>query len=142
MSGYYQKSWQILFAVALGTIMVPINASIVNVSLPTITGFFKATIITAEWVLTSYLITLLTFVLFFGRFGDFWGHERLYMTGLVGFIIASILCSLAPSILVLIILRALQGFAAAMMLSVSLGVYEKIPFQYQCLAGHLECMPW
>ena len=125
MSGSYQKSWQILFAVALGTIMVPINASIVNVSLPAITGFFNATIITAEWVLTSYLITLLTFVLFFGRFGDFWGHERLYMTGLIGFIIASILCSLAPSILILIILRALQGFTAAMMLSVSLGIIKR-----------------
>lgn len=71
------------------------------------------------------MITLLTFVLFFGRFGDFWGHERLYMTGLVGFIIASILCSLAPSILILIILRALQGFAAAMMLSVSLGIIKR-----------------
>ena len=63
--------------------MVPINASIVNVSLPIITEFFGATVATSEWILTSYLITLLSFVLFFGKFGDFWGHERLYMTGLV-----------------------------------------------------------
>ncbi len=120
-----KKSWQILFAVSLGTIMVPINASIVNVSLPTITEFFGATISTSEWVLTSYLIILLSFVLFFGRFGDFWGHERLYITGLAGFIITSLLCSLAPSILFLILFRAMQGFAAAMMISVSLGIIKR-----------------
>ena len=120
-----KKSWQILFAIGLGTIMVPINASIVNVSLPIITEFFGATVATSEWILTSYLITLLSFVLFFGKFGDFWGHERLYMAGLVGFIFTSLLCSLSPSILILIILRAIQGFTAAMMISVSLGIVKK-----------------
>ena len=120
-----KKSWQILFAIGLGTIMVPINASIVNVSLPIITQYFGATVATSEWVLTSYLITLLSFVLFFGKFGDFWGHERLYMMGLVGFIFSSLLCSLAPSIVLLIILRAIQGFTASMMLSVSLGIVKK-----------------
>ena len=105
--------------------MVPINASIVNVSLPIITEFFGATVAISEWLLTSYLITLLSFVLFFGKFGDFWGHERLYMAGLVGFIFSSLLCSLAPSILLLIILRAIQGFTAAMMISVSLGIVKK-----------------
>ncbi len=125
LSGLYKKKWQILFAIGLGTIMVPINASIVNVSLPTITEFFHATVATSEWVLTSYLITLLAFVLFFGKFGDYWGHERLYMVGLVGFIFTSLLCSLSPSIYILIIFRALQGFTAAMMLSVSLGLVKK-----------------
>ena len=105
--------------------MVPINASIVNVSLPIITEFFGATVAISEWLLTSYLITLLSFVLFFGKFGDFWGHERLYMAGLVGFIFSSLLCSLAPSILLLIIFRAIQGFTAAMMISVSLGIVKK-----------------
>ena len=72
-----KKSWQILFAIGLGTIMVPINASIVNVSLPIITQYFGATVATSEWVLTSYLITLLSFVLFlvnlaiFGAMKDF-----------------------------------------------------------------------
>ncbi len=121
----HAKSWHILLAVGLGTIMVPINASIVNVSLPTITEFFGANISTSEWVLTSYLIILLSFVLFFGRFGDFWGHERLYLTGLVGFTITSFLCSLSPTISYLIIFRGLQGFAAAMMISVSLGIVKK-----------------
>ncbi|AEG19400.1 MFS transporter [Methanobacterium paludis] len=125
MKDPYRKSWQILFAIALGSTMVPINASLVNVSLPSITEFFGTSLVTSEWVLTSYLITLLGFVLFFGRLGDFLGHERLYLTGLVGFILTSLLCNLAPSIQLLIIFRALQGFTAAMMLSVSMGIIKK-----------------
>lgn len=78
------QKWQILIALALGTSMVPINASIVNVSLPSITEFFGASVATSQWVLTAYLIMLLSLVLFFGRFGDFYGQEKLYMYGAVG----------------------------------------------------------
>ena len=77
--------------------MVPINASIVNVSLPTIATYFGASLTTVEWILTAYLITLLGMVLFFGRVGDFIGHERVYLIGLVGFAVTSILCSTASS---------------------------------------------
>lgn len=105
--------------------MVPINASIVNVSLPTIATFFGASITTSEWVLTAYLITLLGMVLFFGRMGDFIGHERLYITGLAGFAVSSVLCSTAPSITGLEIFRGIQGITAAMMLAVSLGIVKR-----------------
>ncbi len=104
--------------------MVPINASIVNVSLPTITAFFSTSIASSEWVITAYLINLLGFVLLFGRLGDFYGHERIYMVGLVSFIVTSFLCSLSPSITFLIIFRGLQGIAAALMLSVSMGIVK------------------
>lgn len=105
--------------------MVPINASIINVSLPTISVYFHVALPTAQWMLTSYLISLLGFVLFFARFGDFYGQERVYMAGLVGFIVTSLLCSLSPSAEALIIFRALQGVAAAMMLSVSMALVRK-----------------
>ena len=109
---------------ALGTIMVPINSSIVNVSLPTITSFFSASVSTAEWILTSYLIVLLGLVLTFGKLGDLWGRGRLYIWGLVFFVVTSILCSIAPSINLLILFRTLQGIGAAMMISVSLGIVK------------------
>ena len=105
--------------------MVPINASIINVSLPTISTYFQVALSTAQWMLTSYLITLLGFVLFFARFGDFYGQERIYMVDLVGFIATSIFCSLSSSAEALIISRALQGLAAAMMLSVSMALVRK-----------------
>ena len=125
------QKWQILIALALGTSMVPINASIVNVSLPSITEFFGASVATSQWVLTAYLIMLLSLVLFFGRFGDFYGQEKLYMYGAVGFLFSSVLCSLAPSIHLLIIFRALQGITAAMMISVSIGIIRRaFPVEY------------
>jgi EmrB/QacA subfamily drug resistance transporter len=105
--------------------MVPINASIINVSLPTISVYFGVGLSTVQWVLTSYLITLLGFVLFFSRLGDFWGQERVYLAGLIGFITTSLLCSLSPSIESLIIFRGLQGLAAAMMISVSMALVRK-----------------
>lgn len=119
------RKWHILIALALGTSMVPINASIVNVSLPAITEFFGSTVATAQWVLTAYLIMLLSLVLFFGRLGDFYGQEKLYIYGIVAFLISSVLCSISPSILFLIIFRAFQGIAAAMMISVSIGIVRR-----------------
>lgn len=119
------RKWHILIALALGTSMVPINASIVNVSLPAITEFFGSTVATSQWVLTAYLIMLLSLVLFFGRLGDFYGQEKLYIYGIVAFLISSVLCSIAPSILFLIIFRAFQGIAAAMMISVSIGIVRR-----------------
>ncbi len=119
-----ERKWGILLALALGTIMVPINASIVNVSLPTITIFFSTSIAVSEWVITAYLINLLGFVLLFGRLGDFYGHERIYMMGLLSFVATSLLCSISTSIELLILFRALQGIAAALMISVSMGIVK------------------
>ena len=127
----YSKKWRILLAVSIGALMVPINASIINVSLPTVADFFAVSVATAEWVLTSYLIMFIGLVLFFARFGDFYGHERLFLWGLVGFIISSALCSLSPSITALIIFRGLQGVTSAMIMSVSMVIIEKsFPLRY------------
>jgi EmrB/QacA subfamily drug resistance transporter len=120
-----EKKWHILIALALGTIMVPINTSIVNVALPFISTGFNTNLMGLDWVITSYLITLIGLVLFFGRLGDMYGHEKVYLSGLIFFIFTSILCSFSPSITSLIISRALQGIGAAMMISVSLGMVKK-----------------
>jgi EmrB/QacA subfamily drug resistance transporter len=127
----YSNKWKILLAVSIGVLMVPLNASIINVSIPTIAQFFSVNVATAEWVLTSYLIMFIGLVLFFARFGDFYGHERIFIFGLFGFIISSILCSLSTTITILIIFRGLQGITAAMILSVSMVIIEKsFPLQY------------
>ncbi|MDI6643837.1 MAG: MFS transporter [Methanobacteriaceae archaeon] len=126
----HDQKWFILVSVAMGTIMVPINSSIVNVALPTITSFFAISVSTSQWVINSYLIILLGLVLTFGKLGDLWGNGRLYMYGLLFFIISPVLCSIAPSIYFLILFRTIQGFAAAMMISVSLGIVKNaFPFQ-------------
>jgi EmrB/QacA subfamily drug resistance transporter len=102
----------------LGGIMGPLDGSIVNVVLPTIASFFEVEIATAQWVTMVYLLAISSLLLFYGRLGDIWGYKKIYLYGLGGFVIASALCGLSPSIHWLIIFRALQGLAAGMMMSV------------------------
>lgn len=106
--------------------MVPINGSIVNIALPTITEFFKSSISTSQWIIMSYLLTLSSLILFYGRLGDLYGHERLYLAGIIGFIISSILCGIAFSIESLIIFRAIQGITAGMIISVAIAIVTKV----------------
>jgi EmrB/QacA subfamily drug resistance transporter len=102
----------------LGGIMGPIDASIVNVILPTITQFFSVPISTAQWVPMIYLLSMSSLILFYGRLGDILGYKRVYLSGLAGFIITSGLCGLSPTIYWLIFFRAIQGLAAGMMAAV------------------------
>jgi EmrB/QacA subfamily drug resistance transporter len=114
----YAQRYSILVSIMLGSIMGPIDASIVNVILPTITQFFGVPISTAQWVPMIYLLTISSLLLFYGRLGDILGYKRIYLSGLAGFIITSGLCGLSPTIYWLILFRAIQGLAAGMMAAV------------------------
>jgi len=102
----------------LGSIMGPIDASIVNVVLPTITQSFGVSIATAQWVPMVYLLTISSLLLFYGRLGDILGYKRVYLAGLAGFVMASGLCGLSTTIRWLIAFRAIQGLAAGMIMAV------------------------
>ncbi len=115
---FYRRRYLVLAAVMMSGIMAPIDASIVNVTLPTIAGFFKVDVATAQWVPMIYLLTLASLLLFYGRLGEIMGYKKVYLAGLAGFIVASALCSLSPGIYWLIVFRALQGLAAGMMFAV------------------------
>lgn len=119
---YYQKRYMVLAAIMLGGIMGPIDASIVNVTLPTIAHSFFVSVSTAQWVPMIYLLSISSLLLFYGRLGDIMGYKKLYLTGLAGFIIVSGLCGLSPTIYWLIVFRAIQGLAAGMMMSVSYAI--------------------
>ncbi|MGQ9560421.1 MAG: MFS transporter [Candidatus Oleimicrobiaceae bacterium] len=116
--GSFAHRYRILAAVMLGGIMGPIDGSIVNVVLPTISASFRAPLSVVQWVPMSYLLTVSSLLLFYGRLGDIVGYRRVYLAGLGGFVVSSALCGLAPSALWLIACRALQGLAAAMMMAV------------------------
>ena len=83
----------ILAAVMLGSILGPIDASVVNVVLPTIARSFSASLAAAQWVPMVYLVTAGSLVLFFGRLGDLWGYRRVFLFGLLGFVATSVLCA-------------------------------------------------
>jgi MFS family permease len=118
--GQYSGRYSILAAIMLGSIMGPIDASIVNVTLPTIAEYFGVKLSAAQWVPMSYLLVISSLLLFYGRLGDILGYKRVYLTGLAGFVSASALCGLSyflPTIHWLIGFRAMQGLAAGMMMA-------------------------
>ena len=117
-----EKRYAVLISVMSGMIMVPIDASMVNVILPTLTEVFQTDISTAQWIPLIYLLTVSSLLLFYGRLGDIIGCKQVFMFGLGGFVISSCLCGLAPSMYWLIIFRAVQGLTAGMMMAVPFAI--------------------
>ncbi|MGB6068487.1 MAG: MFS transporter [Desulfomonilaceae bacterium] len=118
----YARRYQILFALMFGIILTPIDGSMVNVILPTLTDVFSARIATAQWVPMIYLLIISSLLLFFGRLGDIWGYKKVFQYGLVIFVIASGLCGLSQSIYELILFRTLQAVGATMLMAVPLAI--------------------
>lgn len=73
--------WYALGAVMLGTFMSPLDASIANVALPTISRAFHTPVDNTEWVLIAYMLTTSSTLVLFGRLGDLWGQKRVYTIG-------------------------------------------------------------
>ena len=120
--GRLEPKWLILTAVMLGSIMGPLDGSIVNTVLPSITDFFHSEISIAQWVPTVYLLTISCLILLYGRLGDMFGYKRIFLYGLAAFTLSSILCGSSQSIWMLIAFRAVQGLAAGMMMAVSFAI--------------------
>jgi EmrB/QacA subfamily drug resistance transporter len=116
------SKWTVLVAVMLGVIMGPIDGSIVNVVLPSIAVHFKVDYALAQWIPTIYLLSVCSFILFYGRLGDIFGYRIIYLTGLTCFIIASVLCGISQNIWMLIGFRALQGLMVAMQTALGLAI--------------------
>lgn len=109
--------WYVLATVFIGTFMAPLDSSIVNIALPTLSKHFNVGITTIEWVVMSYLLTASALLLSAGRLGDIKGHKLVYITGFVTFTAASALCGFAQSIEQLIAFRVLQALGATGMLA-------------------------
>lgn len=117
---------QILTAIAIGTFMAPLDSSVVNIALPTIRTFFQTSLGTVEWVIMSYLLVISSLILIYGRLGDLYGHKKIYLSGFVVFTTGSLLCGLAPSILALVIFRAVQAIGAGMIMAMGPAIITDI----------------
>jgi len=111
LNGREQKL--VLFIVALSSFMASLDATIVNISLPTIAESFRVPINTVSWVAMSYLLVLSGFLLVFGRLGDMKGFRKIFLLGFSVFTLGSLLCGFAFSIEALIGFRLIQGIGAA-----------------------------
>ncbi len=106
--------WRVFPPIALGVIMATLDASVVNIALPTLQRTLHAGLSTVEWVALAYSLTLTGLLLAAGRFADAHGRRKTYGAGLLLFTLASVLCGLAPTVGALIGLRVLQGVGAAL----------------------------
>jgi EmrB/QacA subfamily drug resistance transporter len=112
----------ILAATILGSSMVFIDGTVVNVALPALQANLNATSVDVQWVVESYALFLAALLLLGGSLGDHFGRRRIYAIGVVLFALASVWCGLSPSIGQLIIARAVQGIGGAMLVPGSLAI--------------------
>ncbi|MDT7666308.1 MAG: hypothetical protein QOD04_5864 [Pseudonocardiales bacterium] len=113
-----------LLTVLLGAALAPIDLFIVNVALPTIQADLHASAATLEWVVAGYGIGFALLLVIGGRLGDAFGRRRLFSVGLAAFTLTSLVCGLAPNAGVLVLARAAQGAAAAMLVPQVLSIIQ------------------
>jgi EmrB/QacA subfamily drug resistance transporter len=117
-----RKRWIALLVVCLAMLMNVLDASIVNVALPTIQHSLHISQANLTWIINAYLISFGGFLLLFGRLGDLVGRKRVFLAGIVIFTLASIVCGAASSSGVLIAARFVQGAGGAASSSVILAI--------------------
>ena len=119
----------VLIACILGTTVVTVDSTVVNVALPAIRDDLGGGFAGQQWTANAYLVTLSSLILIGGSLGDIFGEKRIFILGVTGFGATSILCAVAPTIEVLVLARALQGVAGALLtpaaLAVIVGVFDE-----------------
>jgi EmrB/QacA subfamily drug resistance transporter len=111
-----------LLACILGSGIVLLDGTVVNVALPSIQRALGGGLAAQQWIVNGYLLTLSALILAGGSLGDVFGERRVFLIGVLGFGGASLLCAVAPSVGVLVGARALQGVAGAALVPSSLAV--------------------
>ena len=111
-----------LIAAILGSSVVFIDSTVVNVALPAIEDELGGGLAGQQWTANAYLLTLGSLILIGGSLGDIFGERRIFSIGVVGFGVTSLLCTVAPTIEVLVLGRALQGLFGALLTPAALAV--------------------
>lgn len=118
-----QGKW-ILLTTVLGSSMAMLDSTVVNVALPRIGEDLNASLSALQWTVNAYMLTLAGLILLGGSLGDQYGRRKVFVTGVVWFAAASLLCGLAPTDAVLIGARALQGIGGALLTPGSLALIQ------------------
>jgi EmrB/QacA subfamily drug resistance transporter len=122
LAGVSRQQRLTLIATILGSTVVFLDGTIVNVALPDIGRNLDAGLAGQQWVLEAYMLTLVSLLLVGGSLGDQFGRRRMFIAGLIAFGATSALCAVAPTEEFLVGARALQGIAGALLVPGSLAI--------------------
>jgi EmrB/QacA subfamily drug resistance transporter len=117
-----ERKWWTLIAVAVAMFMLLLDITVVNVALPAIQRSLHSSFRDLQWVVNAYSLTLAAFLLTAGALADLFGRRRVFVLGLIVFMVSSAACGLASSPLALNLARAVQGTGGAMMFATSLAL--------------------
>src|SRR2546428_8376304 len=121
--------WFALYVLCLGSLMIVLDVTIVNVALPSIRADLGFSGTSLAWVVNAYLLTYGGFLLLGGRLGDLFGHRRLFLSGITLFTLASLVCGLSTTQGFLVAARAVQGIggrgASAVALSLMMTLFTE-----------------
>lgn len=120
--------WAVLTIVISGAFMLLIDISIVNVAIPSIQRSLNATTGQIQLISAGYQLAFACVLITAGRLGDVYGRRRLFLSGMAGFVVASIAAGAAPNARLLIVARVLQGFLGGLMFPQILSVIQ-VTFQ-------------
>lgn len=118
--------WWVLGTVSIGVFMAVLDANIVNIALPSVMTSFRTDLITVEWVVLAYLLTISVTVLPMGRLSDIVGRKEVYRAGFGVFILGSALCGVAPGVEWLIAARMIQALGASITMANGLAITTAI----------------
>jgi EmrB/QacA subfamily drug resistance transporter len=112
----------VLVALILGSGIVLLDGSVVNLALPSISRHLHTSFAGLQWIVDGYLLSLSALILLGGSLGDIFGRKYVYLTGLLGFGAASLLCGLATNIQLLVLARIIQGISGALLVPGALAI--------------------
>jgi len=121
-----KRKWVALCFLALGVSMIILDATVVNVAIPTMVRDLDLSTNDAEWINAAYSLTFASLLILFGRMSDRFGRRLMFVTGIVVFVVASALVALGLSASEIIGARAMQGVGAAMILPSSLSIINAV----------------
>lgn len=112
------RRWWVTLTISIGVFMSTLDASIVNISLPTIVQSLNTNLKTIAWVVMAYLIIITGCLLLMGRLADLFGRGKIFLLGFITFTLGSALCGSSPSVYFLIGSRMVQGLGASALMAI------------------------
>ena len=135
--GFHRHQWLILFTLMIASFLGRLDGTIVNLALPKIITDFGITVSQAGWISTAYIIANAIFVPVFGKLGDLIGRKPLYLFGIIGFTVSSVLAGFSFNLSSMIVFRVLQAITVSIDYPIALSI---IAYTFEDRAQRAQAM--